>query len=183
MHAAGADGAVPLLVLTGPCGVGKTAVLHAAAERAAAAGAPHAAVDMDALRACYPAPPADPFHTALGLRNLAAVWANYRGAGARRLLLADVVERAADVDAYRLAVPGARPLVVGLRAEPATLAARLQRRETGAALAWHVRRAAELAEVMARESVADLWIETDGRAPAEVAAEVLARAGWPGAPA
>ena len=37
-------------------------------------------LDMDELDRIFPAPPADPHKTQLARRNLAAVWANLRGA-------------------------------------------------------------------------------------------------------
>jgi ribose 1,5-bisphosphokinase PhnN len=169
---------VPALVLTGPCGVGKTTVLGAVCERLEAAGVPHAAVDMDALRCCYPRPADDPFHTRLGLRNLAAVWRAFRAAGAERLVLADIVEGRRSVAGLRRALHGAVPAVVRLRASPATLAARLGRRETGAALEWHLRRAQELTVLMERRGVGDCVVDTDGATAAEVAVEVLRAIGW-----
>lgn len=174
--------AVPLLIVTGPVGVGKTTVAAAVSDLLDRAAIPHAMVDADHLRWSYPSPPADPFRVALGLRNLAAVWANYRAAGADRLVLADVVETRDELTGYRAAVPGAAPIVVRLTAPLPTIERRLAGRDAGDALAWHRRRAAELAAIMARNRVEDLLIETADRAPAEIAREALARAHWPGVP-
>lgn len=170
--------AVPTLVITGPVGVGKTTVAEAVSWLLAEAGVPHAVVDLDQLRCCYPRPPRDRFHTALGLRNLAVVWANYRAAGAERLILADVVETRAEVAGYGDAVPGAEIVVVRLRAALPTLHRRLEGREAGASLEWHQERAAELATLMERNQVEDLPVDTDGRSILEVAQEVLSRTGW-----
>src|SRR5688500_2328997 len=104
------------MVVTGPVGVGKTAVAIAVSELLDQAGIRHAMIDMDHLRWCYPASADDPFEIALGLRNLAAVAANYRSAGAGRLVLADVVESRADLAGYREAIPDAAILVVRLQA-------------------------------------------------------------------
>lgn len=105
---------VPVLVVTGPVGVGKTTVALAASELLDQRGISHALVDADWLRWRYPRSSHDPFETALGLRNLAAVWANYRAAGAGRLILADVMESREAVTAYLSAVPGAEVVVVRL---------------------------------------------------------------------
>jgi len=174
--------AVPLLVLTGPCGVGKTTVAGAASECLEEAGVAHAWLDMDALRACHPRPPGDPYHVRLGLANLAALWPRYRAAGATRLVLADVLEAPSDAEGYRVAVPGARPLVVRLEAPLEIVLARLARRESGSGLDWHTARAAELKGIMERAGVGDLVVDAV-RAPGEVARDVLDRAGWLPGPA
>jgi len=140
--------AVPMLVLTGPVGVGKTTVAQAISDLLSEHGLAHAVVDQDWLRSCLPGPPHDPFQMALGLKNLAAVWANYRAAGAERLIIADVVETQSDRAHYQTAVPGADLTVVRLHATLPTLHARLARRDAGASLVWHQQRAAELIRLM-----------------------------------
>ncbi len=166
------------MVVTGPVGVGKTTVTAAISDLLDGVGMPHAMVDADHLRWCYPAPAHDRFHTALGLHNLAVVWANYRAAGAERLILADVVEARADVASYREAIPGAAITVVRLGASLPTIARRLAGRETGPSLEWHLHRAAELTALMERNHVGDLLIGTDGKTVAAIAQEAVARAGW-----
>ncbi len=44
-------------------------------------------------------------YVALGLRNLAALWCNYRGVGAERLIIVDIVETRPALDEYRAAIP------------------------------------------------------------------------------
>ena len=169
---------IPVLVITGPPGVGKTVVAAAMSDLLDGAGVPHAMVDADQLRWSYPAPEHDRFRVGLGLRNLAAVWANYQSEGAGRLILADVVENRSDVDGYRAAIPGAAITVVRLDATLPTIERRLRGRESGASLVWHLRRAAELAPLMERNHVGDLLIATDERAVQDVARETLARTHW-----
>ena len=65
-----------------------------------------------------------------------------------------------------------------LSASLATIERRLSGRETGEALAWHRRRAAELAALMERNRVEDLVVDTEGRSPADVAREVVTRGNW-----
>jgi adenylylsulfate kinase-like enzyme len=161
-----------VLLITGPVGVGKTTVAFEVSELLEAEGIPHAVVDMDGLTWCFPRPPQD------RLRNLAAVWANYRAAGASRLVLARVIETRSQLDAYRAAVPSATIVVVRLKAPLAVLAARIRQREVGSGLARHLSRAAELAELMERERVEDYLVETAGRAVAEIAQEILNRSQW-----
>lgn len=171
-----------MMVVTGPVGGGKTTVVAAVSDVLDRAAIPHATVDADHLRWCYPSPPADPFRIALGLRNLAALRANDRAVGAERLVLAAAVETRDDLAAYRAAVPGAALLVVRLMAPLATIERRPAGRDAGDVLAWHRRRAAELTAIMARTRVEDLLLETADRSPAEIAREALVRANWPGVP-
>ena len=171
---------IPMLVITGPVGVGKTTVAIAISQLLSDAGSPHAMIDMDHLRWCSPSPEEDPFHVRLGLRNLAAVAGSYREAGAKRLVLADIVETRADVAGYQEAVPGASVVVVRLHASLPTILSRLVGREGGDTLQWHQGRAAELIDQMERDRVEDLLIQTEGRTADEIAREALAGCGWSG---
>jgi chloramphenicol 3-O-phosphotransferase len=170
--------AIPVLVLTGPVGVGKTSVAVAISDLLNTRGVAHAVIDADWLRWCHPSPPHDPFQMQLGLRNLAAVWANYRNAGAARLVLADIVETRAILAEYRSAIPGAAITLVRLHAALPALHARLAQREAGASLSWHQQRAGELLAQMERDALEDLRVDTEGKAIGDIAAEVLGRAGW-----
>ena len=174
--------AIPVLLITGPVGVGKTTVALEVSTLLERAAVRHACVDMDSLRWCYPSPLHDPFRVTLGLQNLAAVWANCQAAGAERLVLASVIESRDELAGYQAAVPGAAILVVRLRASVATLTDRVARREVGAGHEWHLRRAAELAAQMDRDRVEDIVVETEGRSVPTVAREVLARSAWGDAP-
>nr|MDQ5824637.1 hypothetical protein [Chloroflexota bacterium] len=167
-----------VLVLTGPVGVGKTAVAGELSNLLGAVGVAHAVVDLDWLRWCHPSPAHDPFHTALGLQNLKAVAANYRAVGASRLILVDIVEARSALSDYAAAIPDADFLVVRLNATLPTIHMRLEGRETGDSLRWHRERAAELLDLMDEQAVEDLLIQTEGKTAAEVAGEVLTRVGW-----
>ncbi len=75
----------PVLFITGPVGVGKTAVLGEVTDILKERGERFASIDLDALSYAYPpAPGDDRFRSGLTLRNLAAVWRNDRDAGAER---------------------------------------------------------------------------------------------------
>jgi adenylylsulfate kinase len=169
---------VPVLVITGPVGVGKSTVAGAVSERLGDAKLPHALVDMDHLRWCSFAPADDPFNMRLGLRNLAAVWANYAAAGAERLVVVDIVEHADDIVKLGEAVRGAEIVVVRLRATVPALHQRLEGREAGASLDWHRARAAELAAQMDRDHLEDILVDTEGKTVLEIAVQVLERVGW-----
>lgn len=169
---------VPVLVLTGPVGVGKTSVARVVSDLLTEGDVPHAMIDLDWLRWCVPSPPGDPFHTALGLQNLTTVWAQYQAAGATRLILVDVVETRAMLTAYQAAVQQAAITIVRLHASVATLHSRLVGREIGASLDWHQVRATELAVQMEHDAVEDVRIDTEGKAIVDVAREVLKQIQW-----
>ena len=172
---------VPTIIVTGPVGVGKTTVAHEMGMLLVGANVPHATVDFDQLTACYPRPADDDrWGTQLGLQNLAALWRNYERSGARRLLIARVIEARSDLDGYREAVPGADIFVVRLRATPQTLQSRVRKRGPGREMEWHLRRAVELAPLMDAQAVEDLLIETDSRDAIDIARDILVKVGWLG---
>ncbi len=186
---------IPVLLITGPLGVGKTTVLDEVAERLRAARVAFAAVDLDALSWAHPpAPGDDQYRSALMFQNLASVWQNFRNAGAERLICARVVESRDELDRYRTAIPGAAITVARLRASYETLLARLahrlarrdlidgedqeghrSRREQRAA------RSRELSDMMDRHPFEDILVATDGRDVDAIARDILLGAGWPGA--
>ena len=114
------------------------------------------------------------------MRNLASLWPNYHMAGAERLILADIVESRAARESYRAALPNADLTIVRLQASLYTLQQRLERRESGASLAWHQQRAAELALLMERTAVEDLLVDTENQAVHDIARTILGRIGWGG---
>lgn len=168
---------VRVLVITGPVGVGKTSVAIAIGEELKRCDEPHAVIDADWLRWATPIPPDDPFNSGMGFRNLAAVASNYRAAGARWLIVADIVEGEAERAAYRGAVPDAELTIVRLRAPVDVIHGRLDGRETGHGLVWHKDRAIELSALMDERAVEDILIETANRPVEAIAGEILRRVG------
>ncbi|MFD4642423.1 hypothetical protein ACFWN2_34300 [Lentzea sp. NPDC058436] len=147
------------LLITGPVGVGKTTIAEAVGDRFRETGTPHAVVDLDWLSKCWPAPSGDPFHFELQLRNLRAVARNHAKAGARRLVLAGVVESRADRDRYASVIDG--PLLVGrLKADLSVIRERLAARHPDEAeLRWHLDRAEELETLFASAAVEDFVMD------------------------
>ncbi|MET9487363.1 hypothetical protein [Nocardia sp. NPDC006630] len=173
-------GGTDAVFLNGTVGVGKSAVAEALAELEERGGTSHAVIDLDYIRRFWPAPGGDPFNLALELANLEAVVANYRAAGAERLILAGVIERRGDVARYAAATRAARLVVVRLTANRRSVDERLRGRHAGdpAGLAWHLARAGELAGILDAAGVDDISVDTSGLTPAEVAGEVRRVAGW-----
>jgi hypothetical protein len=120
---------VPVLLVTGPVGVGKSAVLHEAGELLIRAEIPHATVVLEEIARCWPAgthePPAEP----IAYRNLALLWPNFAAQGAQRLLLEQIVEHAAQLRQLRGALPTSTIQVVRLTAPLSLIEERLRARE------------------------------------------------------
>jgi hypothetical protein len=167
---------VPLLALSGSVGVGKTTVLVEIHDVLSGRNVAHACIERDAL--AYSWPERGYFNQDAALDNLAAVWANFRAAGAGRLVVAGVVERPEDLAGYHRAVPGARITVCRLVASQATRLERLRGREHGAGLEWHLHRTVELEQVLETARLDDFTVDNEDRPVRDVALEVLARAGW-----
>jgi len=142
-------------VITGPPGVGKTALAEEIYDQLAGAGVPHAVVDLDALCLSYPFPPGDNFNEEIALTNLRDVWRNYARNGAQRLVLARVVESRSYLDRLRNVLPDPQFVVCRLTAGDHTLEQRLRTRETGSSLDSLLKRASYLS--------LDPWTGLDGR--------------------
>lgn len=107
---------VPLLLISGPVGVGKTSVGFEVSDLLCEQGVAHTFIDWDQLRYTYPRPVGDRFGNQLGMKNLRDVWRNAVAAGWRNLIIASVIETWADVEDIRQVVPGADVVVCQLRA-------------------------------------------------------------------
>ncbi len=121
---------IPVVVVTGPVGAGKTSTIESLSTLLGAIPLRHGAIDMDHLRWVYPNPEGDRFGVRLGYRNLAAIWPNLLDAGIRCVVLADVVEAREQVREYEAAMPGATVTVVRLHVAPEELVRRLHGRES-----------------------------------------------------
>ncbi|MFI7544157.1 adenylyl-sulfate kinase [Actinoplanes sp. NPDC049599] len=172
------DGARALL-LTGTVGAGKTSVADALGDLLTRGAVPHAILDVDWLRRSWPSPPDDPFNSAMALRNLRTVAANYLQAGALRLVLAGVLESRAERDAYQ-ATLGVPLAVCRLRVALPTIRQRLLRRHEhdAAGLRWHLARSGELHDILERVRIEDVVVDGEPGSVHQVARTVMAAAGW-----
>ena len=170
--------AIPLLLISGPVGVGKTTVGEEVSNLLEQRGVTHTFLDMDCLAATYPRPSDDRFGTRLALLNLREVWTNCVAAGSRNLIISRVVETQHDVEEIQRMVPTSRPVICLLRASHRTLVKRVRARELGSGRSWHEARAIELAKSLERSAPADFVIETEGRPLPEIADEVAGKVDW-----
>lgn len=176
------------VLITGTVGAGKTTVAQMVGDLLSDAGAPNAVIDLDWLRRSWPSPAGDRFNNELELRNLRPVARNYLDAGARRLVLAGVVETRAGRDRYQDAL-GVPLWVCRLRVDLAVVRARLGRRHQGedAALGWHLDRSGELEAIPQGAGVEDVVVDATSGSIVEdagagsirgIAAAVIEAIGW-----
>jgi hypothetical protein len=166
-----------LLIISGSMGAGKTTVLSEASDLLANAGIPHGAIDLDWLGIMHP--PQGAHGERLVFANLAAIWPQYLGAGAQRLIVARVVEDRSELARYEEAVPGAAITVCRLTASIETMRDRLKVREPGLFQPKALDRSAELESILAASEAEDFVVNNDvGRLIGDVAREVLTRARW-----
>ncbi|MDA8069915.1 hypothetical protein [Conexibacter sp. DBS9H8] len=165
-----------VLVVTGPVGVGKSAVLNEAEVMLGDAGVRHATVVLQEIARCTDAGLGDPFNEQIMWRNLASLWSNYSALGIDRLIVEKLVEQREQLRPLSQAVPGARLTIVRLRAPLELIEARIARREPYpdgelSAARW-------LAPRMDRWRCEDFLVDASGTSVREIAAEVLRVAGW-----
>ena len=170
------SGSVPVLVLSGAPGSGKSTIGRSVARRLRDAELSHALVDHEWLAYGWPVPVDDRWNERIVAQNLGCVWSNFRAAGASRLIYCRVLEDRSLLRHVARAVPGAAATVVQLRAPLTLIHQRLRAREPEPD--WFLGAATALVPRMDTASVADFVIENGQRPPDQVAAEVLTVVQW-----
>jgi adenylylsulfate kinase-like enzyme len=183
-----------ILWLCGPAAIGKSAVGWQVYQQVRQSGVTAAFVDLDQIGFRRPLSATDPGNHRLKAANLAAVWHAFRAAGAQCLIAVGPLDRPADLSTYSAALPAATITLCRLHASRETVASRVQRRGRGLSPTWGLAgdeligqsqaRLQEIADkaadsIKAFENVGNLRVDTDDRSPAEIAAEILRRTGWP----
>ncbi len=167
------------LVVSGTLGAGKTFVAAAIRDVLAARGERVAAIDLDWLCQCDPAPLDDPYNDALAFANLASVYPNYVAEGVEYLVLARIVADLDDRVRYGTALPGAELQIALLTASSSMRRHRIVRRERpGPWRDGHLARTDMVADALAALAVEDVRVATDERTGAEIADEILGGLGW-----
>ena len=169
---------VPVVLFTGPVGVGKTTVAMEAARLLGEAQVPHALIDLAWTAVAWPAPRDDPWNERLLHRNLACLWSNFHQAGAERLILCRVLEDRSVLRPITRAVPGAEITVIGLRAGLTELHRRIRHREAGRDPTWYLNATTRLVDKLRDTRVEDHVLSNEGRSAEAVATEALRLAGW-----
>ena len=161
----------------GRSGSGKSSVGAEIHVQLSAAGIQHCLIEGDNLDMAYP----PPWEHGLAEQNLAAMWANYRALGYRRMVYVNTASVFRYVIDDLTAAMGDDPHVTAvlLTCGDATARLRLALREIGTALERHIERS----DLMARklDNRAPAWVHrvaTDDRPIADIAAEIIRLAGW-----
>jgi hypothetical protein len=164
-----------VLFLGGRSGVGKSSVAIEIHEQLSALQARHCVIEGDNLDLAYP----PPWEHRLAERNLAAMWANYRALGYRRLVYTNTVSVRFVAELTRAMGDDPQVTAVLLTASDETARERLTRREIGSALEPHVRRSDRAAREL--DDLTPGWVHrvpTDGRTVSALAAEAIVLTGW-----
>jgi adenylylsulfate kinase-like enzyme len=170
--------ALPVLLITGPVGVGKTSVAFEAMELLEERNVAHAFFDLDGLTYLYPKPANDRFGEQFALEALGLLCPRLREQGVAHLILARVLWEPESLTLYRRAIPVAEITVVRLTAPLDVLEERLRRREVGSAIDWYLARARECEERWSRDPVGNVLIQTAGRDVRTIAQEILDTLRW-----
>ncbi|YCK39249.1 hypothetical protein ACNF49_35915 [Actinomadura sp. ATCC 39365] len=178
---------VPLLWFSGATAAGKSTVGYEVFGRVHRSGVRAAYVDLRQIAALRPSTEEE--GRRLRAHGLAALWDGYRAAGAGCLVVSGGADSDETVRACTRLLPGLTPTVFRLHASPATLLERVLLRGRGggpatpgdelrglgpAALRAVAGRAAREAAALDRAGAGDVRLDTDGRPPDEVAAQVMA---------
>lgn len=165
------------IFLNGTVGAGKSTLADAlsAAERGR-----HAVIDLDAIRRLVPAPSSDRFNHELELVNLQSLANNYRAAGAKRFIIAGVIEAEAEIPLYLDALGSKEMLICRLVARSDVLESRLRlrHRDDPPGRLWHLDRVDKLSKILEAADLDDLVLDSSDIPAAELALAVRRTAGW-----
>ena len=173
--------ATPALFITGPPGSRKTALAKEISEVLWRAREPHAVVDLDELcRGLLPGDAAPGFHVGLASENLASVWSSFHRRGARRLVVARIVESVDELAVVGAAVPDCEIVVCRLLVETETLQRRLRHREAGSRVGFLSSVTEQLATTIGQLDLPGFAIRnSDRESITKLALDVMHRVGWP----
>jgi hypothetical protein len=181
-------------LITGPPGVGKSTTGFCFYLKCLGAGLTAGYVDLAQVGFVRPAAAADPDGHRVKARNLAAIWRNFRAAGATHLVVTGTISSGADLRRYTDELQGAGVAHIRLRAGGAELRRRIMTRGAGGSwpepgdrlrgrpaefLVGAARQAVQAAEALDQSDVGGLTVDTTGLSPDESASTIRQAAGWP----
>jgi adenylylsulfate kinase len=167
-----------VVVISGTVGSGKTTIATRLHDKLVQRGYASAVIDVDFLCEAEPRTPDDPYNSDLGIKNLAAIWPNYKEFGVEYMVLARVVEEADERAKYDAAF-GIPVKIVRLEVPSALRKERLIERESEPQwLEWHLNRTDELAAIMRERELEDFVVVNDERSPDDTVAEIIRLLGW-----
>jgi predicted kinase len=164
---------VPVMLISGAVGVGKTTVAYEVRLRLKDANVSHVFID-DEFALFHPHAADDPHGERVRNAALASLWEVYRNANVQRLILARAIADAETLVQVAAAIPEAEIDLYWLVAPLDVIEERIRRREVPTAYASCVQRAAELLEQWGRAPLAARVIETASKSTSEIAYEIVA---------
>ncbi|MET9288808.1 ATPase [Nocardia beijingensis] len=165
------------LFIGGRSGVGKSSVGNEIHAQLSAAGVRHCLIEGDYLDMAFPST----WEHGLAERNLAAMWANYRELGYRRMIYTNTASVLDKVIEQLTTAMGDSPKVIGvlLTCADDTAFRRLSRREVGSVLDAHLERSAAMARWLNSSCSRRVHrVATDDRSIADIATEIIGLADW-----
>jgi hypothetical protein len=168
---------VPVLLLTGTVGAGKTTIAWHINDELAEREIGNTALDLDLLVAQWPS--TSKWNQDLMFESIAALWPIHMAHGSTHLVLARVLEDHDDVARYEAAIPGADITICRIVAPQESRIERLLgRMPPGQLREWHIERTVELHDILEAKRHEDFVVENGDRPVRDVAIEVLTKAGW-----
>lgn len=140
----------------------------------------HCVIEGDSLDLAFP----PPWEDHLAERNLAAIWANYRALGYRRMIYTNTVSVRFTQELAAAMGDEPRITAVLLTATDETSSARLKGRIQGSDFQEHLDRSSATAREL--ELLTPRWVHrcsTDNRSVQDIAGDLLPVAGWTANPA
>jgi predicted kinase len=169
---------VPVVVITGTIGAGKSTIAGVASEILHARDIRHGLIEVDNFGGVYPSPdPHDPFNNEFTMRNIATLWPAYLDAGITRAIVTMTLEDHDATDELLAALASPPATVVRLDASQETREERIKRREFGDLREVFLERTGFLAEKMASGGIGDIVL-TNEEEPRLVATRLLEELGW-----
>lgn len=164
-----------VLFLGGRSGVGKSSVAFELHAQLTTLEIKHCVIEGDTLDLAFP----HPSEHHLAELNLAAVWANYRELGYRRMIYTNTASVRFTQELAAAMGDSPRINAVLLTANDETSSARLRGRSQGSDLQEHLDRSSISAREL--EFATPQWVHrcsTDNRRVQDIAAEILSLTGW-----